>query len=68
MDLPVILGMLLAVTSITVGDLLEGGNPVHVLHFTSFLIVVPTAMASSMTGTTQENVKAAFKEFKIVFK
>lgn len=68
MDLTVILGMLIAVTSISVGDLMEGGNPVHVLHVTSFLIVVPTAMASAMTATAQEHVKGAFKEFKTIFK
>ncbi len=68
MDLSVILGMVIAVTSISVGDILEGGNPAHLLHITSFLIVVPTAMASAMTGTHAAYVKAAFKEFKVVFK
>ena len=68
MDLTVILGMVLAVTSIAVGDIMEGGNPIHVLHITSFIIVIPTAMASAMTGTAPEYVKAAFKEIKIVFK
>ena len=68
MDLTVILGMAIAVTSIAVGDLMEGGNPIHVLHITSFIIVIPTAMASAMTGTAPEYVKAAFKEIKIVFK
>ena len=60
--------MVLAVTSIAVGDIMEGGNPIHVLHITSFIIVIPTAMASAMTGTAPEYVKAAFKEIKIVFK
>lgn len=68
MDLTVILGMIIAVTSIAVGDLMEGGNPAHVLHITSFIIVIPTAMAAAMVGTSQEYVKAAFKEIKIVFK
>ena len=68
MDLTVILGMIIAVMSIAIGDLMEGGNPVHVLHITSFIIVIPTAMASAMTGTSQEYVKAAFKEFKMIFK
>ena len=68
MDLTVILGMVIAVASIATGDLMEGGNPVHVLHITSFIIVIPTAMASAMTGTAPEYVKAAFKEIKIVFK
>ena len=47
---------------------MEGGNPLHVLHITSFIIVVPTAMASAMTGTAPEYVRAAFKEFKVIFK
>lgn len=68
MDLTVILGMVISVTSIAVGDIMEGGNPLHVLHITSFIIVVPTAMASAMTGTAPEYVRAAFKEFKVVFK
>ncbi len=68
MDLTVILGMVISVTSIAVGDIMEGGNPLHVLHITSFIIVVPTAMASAMTGTAPEYVRAAFKEFKVIFK
>lgn len=68
MDLTVILGMVIAVASIAIGDLMEGGNPVHVLHITSFIIVIPTAMASAMTGTSAEYVRAAFKEFKVIFK
>ena len=68
MDLTVILGMVISVTSIAVGDIMEGGNPLHVLHITSFIIVVPTAMASAMTGTAPEYVRAGFKEFKVVFK
>ena len=68
MDLTVILGMVIAVASIATGDIMEGGNPAHVLHITSIIIVIPTAMASAMTGTAPEYVKAAFKEIKIVFK
>ena len=37
MDLTVILGMVISVTSIAVGDIMEGGNPLHVLHITSFI-------------------------------
>jgi len=68
MDLTVILGMVIAVMSIAIGDIMEGGNPAHVLHITSFIIVIPTAMASAMTGTAQEHVRGAFKEFKVIFK
>ena len=68
MDLTVILGMVISIASIAVGDIMEGGNPLHVLHITSFIIVVPTAMASAMTGTHPEYVRAAFKEIKLVFK
>ena len=35
MDLTVILGMLGALASIAIGDLMEGGNPAHVIHITS---------------------------------
>lgn len=68
MDLTVILGMVLALASISIGDIMEGGNPVHILHITSFIIVIPTAMAAAMTATSQEYVIAAFKELKVVFK
>ena len=44
MDLTVILGMLGALASIAIGDLMEGGNPAHVIHVTSLIIVIPTAM------------------------
>ncbi|TQR29042.1 flagellar motor protein MotA [Campylobacter sp. MIT 99-7217] len=68
MDLTTILGMVLAVTSISVGDILEGGNPLHVLHLSSFLIVMPTAGFCAMTATHKKIVKAAYKELGIVFK
>ncbi|QEZ89722.1 flagellar motor stator protein MotA [Aliarcobacter cibarius] len=68
MDLSVILGMLGAIASISIGDVMEGGNPLHVLHLSSFLIVIPTAMLSAVTATESHLVKAAFKEFKLVFK
>lgn len=68
MDLSVILGMVLAVTSLSVGDILDGGNPLGLLHITSFLIVIPTALLNAMTGTPAEQVKAAFKELKVIFK
>ncbi|HEB9950504.1 TPA: flagellar motor stator protein MotA [Campylobacter jejuni] len=68
MDLLTILGMVLAVTSISVGDILEGGNPLHVVHLSSFLIVMPTAAFCAMTSTHKKIVKAAYKELKVVFK
>ena len=61
MDLATILG-------ISVGDILEGGNPIHVIHLSSFLIVIPTAMMASMTATNKRYVGPAFKELGIVFK
>ena len=68
MDISTILGMVFSITSISVGDILEGGNPLHVLHLSSVLIVVPTAMFSSMTATNKKYIKATFQELKIVFK
>lgn len=59
--------MILAVVSISVGDILEGGNPLHVIHLSSVLIVIPTALFSAMTGTNSKYIKAAFKEMKLVF-
>lgn len=68
MDLTVIIGMLGALASISIGDLMEGGNPVHVVHITSIIIVFPTAMLAAATGTESHAIKAAFKELKMVFK
>jgi chemotaxis protein MotA len=61
MDLTMLGGIVLAFTTIAVGDIMEGGNPVHILHITSFIIVVPTAMSAAMGATHPEIVKAAFK-------
>lgn len=68
MDLTVILGMLLAIASISIGDLMEGGNPIHVVHLTSIIIIFPTSMFASMVSTDQEYVKGAFKNLGMVFK
>ncbi len=67
MDLSSILGIVLSIVSISVGDILEGGNPLHVIHLSSVLIVIPTAMFSAMTSSHAHAVKAAFKELKLVF-
>lgn len=68
MDLTVIIGMIGALASIAIGDLMEGGNPAHVIHITSLIIVIPTAMFAAATATESHAISAAFKELKIVFK
>ncbi len=35
MDLTVILGIVGAVVAISVGDILDGGNPLHLIHLAS---------------------------------
>lgn len=67
MDLTTILGIILATASISIGDILEGGNPLHVIHISSVLIVIPTAGFSAMTACHKKAVKAAYKELKIAF-
>ena len=67
MDLTTILGMIMATASISIGDILEGGNPLHVIHISSVLIVIPTAGFCAMTASHKHAVKAAFKELKIAF-
>jgi len=64
MDLSVFIGMIGAVTSLSTGNIMEGGNPLGLLHITSFLIVVPTAIFSAVTSTESHLVKGALKEFK----
>lgn len=68
MDLSVVIGLIGAIAAISIGDLLEGGNPIHVIHITSLIIVVPTALCASAVGSDMETIKAAFKELKLVFK
>lgn len=68
MDLTVIVSTLIALASIATGDLMEGGNPAHVIHITSLIIVFPTALAAAAVGTEAHALSAAFKEIKIVFK
>ena len=68
MDLTVIIGMIGGLISIATGDLMEGGNPAHVIHITSLIIVIPTAMFSAATATESHALSAAFKELKMVFK
>ncbi len=68
MDLSVLIGMIGAVASLSIGDIMEGGNPLHLLHISSFIIVIPTAMFSAATATESHALSAAFKEFKIIFK
>ncbi len=67
MDLSTILGMVLAVTSISVGDILEGGNPLHVVHLSSFLIVMPTAAFCAMTSTHKKNCKSSLQRTQSCF-
>lgn len=67
MDLSTLLGMALAVASIALGDILEGGNPLHIIHLSSVIIILPTTLFSAMTATHARHVRAAYKEIKIIF-
>ncbi|WP_295699716.1 flagellar motor stator protein MotA [Helicobacter mastomyrinus] len=67
MDLTSILGLLGAVASLSLGDILEGGNPLHLIHISSLIIIIPTAGCAAMAATHGTHVKAAFKEMKLVF-
>lgn len=69
MDLTVILGVLGAVAAISIGDLLDGGNPIHIIHLASLIIIFPTAMSAAAVATDAEFIKGAFKNIgPIVFK
>jgi chemotaxis protein MotA len=68
MDLTVLGGMVLAISVIAIGDTLEGGNPIHLLHITSIMIVVPSALLASMAATHGHFVKGAYKNLGFVFK
>ncbi len=58
----------MAIASISIGDLMEGGNPVHVVHITSIIIIFPTTLFASMVSTDPEYVKGAWKNLGMVFK
>lgn len=68
MDLTVILGIIGAIASISTGDIIDGGNPLHILHVASFIIIFPTSMLASMVSTDAEFVKGAYKNLGMVFK
>ncbi len=68
MDLTTILGILGAMASISIGDLMEGGNPVHVVHITSLIIIIPTTLMAAMVSTDPEHIKGAWKGVGMNFK
>jgi len=67
-DLTVILGILGAIASISIGDLMEGGNPIHVVHISSLIIIMPTTLLASMVSTDAEYISGAFKNVGMIFK
>lgn len=68
MDLTVILGLIIAVVSISTGDIIDGGNPAHIIHLASLIVIFPTTMAAAAVATDGEYVKGAFKNLGMVFK
>lgn len=68
MDLTVILGLLIAVASISTGDIIDGGNPLHIIHIASLIVIFPTTMAAAAVATDGEYVRGAFKNLGMVFK
>ncbi|MFA6759688.1 MAG: flagellar motor stator protein MotA [Sulfuricurvum sp.] len=69
MDLSVILGLLGALSSLSIGNILEHGNPLDLLALPSIIIIFPTAMAAAISATDSKYVKGAFKNLgPIVFK
>ncbi|MDD5716210.1 MAG: flagellar motor stator protein MotA [Sulfuricurvum sp.] len=68
MDLSVIIGILGAITTISIGDLMEGGNPLHIIHITSLIIIMPTTLLASMVSTDSEYIRGAYKNLPFVFK
>lgn len=68
MDLTVILGILGAIAAISTGDLLDGGNPIHIIHLASLIVIFPTAMSAAAVATDGEFVRGAFKNLGMVFK
>ncbi len=67
MDLTTVLGLIGACASLSIGDFLEGGNPIHLIHISSLIIIIPTAGCAAMSSTHPTHVKGALKELKIVF-
>ncbi|MDO9304907.1 MAG: flagellar motor stator protein MotA [Sulfuricurvum sp.] len=68
MDLTVILGLVIAVSAISIGDIIDGGNPLHIIHIASLIVIFPTTMAAAAVATDGEFVKGAFKNLGMVFK
>ncbi|MDU7693356.1 MAG: flagellar motor stator protein MotA [Helicobacter sp.] len=67
MDFSSLAGLILSIASLAVGDILEGGNPLQLVHLSSVIIIIPTTLFAAMTATNMTYVKSAFKELKVVF-
>lgn len=67
MDLSVILGMIGALTSISIGDLMEGESRPCCSYYI-FNHSYSNVMFAAATSTESHSISAAFKEIKMVFK
>ena len=57
MDLTTIGGLIGAIISLCIGDFLEGGNPLHLIHISSLIIIIPTALCAATSATHASHVK-----------
>jgi chemotaxis protein MotA len=67
MDLIAIGGLALGIFSIVTGRILEGGNPLILLQFTAFLIVVGGTVGAMILGMSKEDVRNLPALFRIAF-
>lgn len=67
MDLLIILGLVLVVVFILLGDILEDGNLLYIIYLSLVIIIVFILFFVVMIGMYVCYVKVVYKEIKIVF-
>lgn len=68
MDLATIIGLVIAIAGILVGYILEGGNPMHLVGPTAFLIVIGGTVGAAAIGVTMDDLKNLPKLLMKAFK
>ena len=63
MDLSTVIGLVAGVTFLIIGDLLEGGNPLHLLSVPPFFIVIGGTTGALMVSFTLAEITAIPRHF-----
>ncbi|MGE3975028.1 MAG: flagellar motor protein [Bdellovibrionales bacterium] len=67
MDITTILGFVIGIGGILLGQVLEGGHVSSIMQFTAAIIVVGGTAGAVLVGSPMEDIKTAMKLLKLVF-